>query len=71
MPFRTVSYYKFRCDDCYWFEEEIIDVKDARAKGWAISKDYRKCYCPSCAVLRRNVGCKGGRRLRPFSSSKK
>lgn len=36
------------CDDC-GREEEFTAYVKARAAGWAVAKDYSKCYCPSCA----------------------
>ena len=59
--------YKFVCDDCLK-DDFFATPKYAREAGWAVSKDYRKCYCPSCAPARRNVGCKGGRRRSPFTA---
>ena len=58
MPFRIVKYARFMCDQCGKQEEIefIVRVNEARKKGWAISKDYKKCYCPKCAPQRRNVG---------------
>lgn len=45
------------CDDCgYSVELNISSVSASRKFGWAISKNYKKCYCPNCAPRRRNVG---------------
>lgn len=65
--FFTTSFYRFICDDCFK-REEFYSVREARSNGWAISKNYRKCYCPKCAPFRRNVGCKGVRRRTPFTA---
>lgn len=42
----------YKCDDC-GRQTEFTSYIKARASGWAISKDYKKCYCPSCAPGRR------------------
>lgn len=50
MPFRIIKFYKFTCDKCGYTEGlNVKNGKRAREYGWAISKDYRKCYCPACA----------------------
>lgn len=36
------------CDDC-GREDEFTSYVKARAAGWAVAKDYSKCYCPTCA----------------------
>lgn len=36
------------CDDC-GREDEFESYIKARNAGWAVAKDYTKCYCPSCA----------------------
>lgn len=36
------------CDDC-GREDEFTSYIKARRAGWAVAKDYGKCYCPSCA----------------------
>lgn len=36
------------CDDCVR-EDEFTSYVKARSADWAISKDYKKCYCPNCA----------------------
>ena len=41
-------------------KQSAIDI--ARAKKWAVSRGRNNCYCPDCAVSRRNVGKKGGKR---------
>lgn len=57
MPFFIIQYTEYICDQCGYQEKIIVGrAVDARKKGWAISKDYKKCYCPKCAPQRRNVG---------------
>lgn len=51
MPFQIVKYTALICDKCG--ESTAINTsnpKDARKYGWMISKDYKKCYCPNCAI---------------------
>lgn len=36
------------CDDC-GRENEFTSYVKARKAGWAVAKDYSKCYCPTCA----------------------
>lgn len=38
----------YKCDDCGTCGEFSSYVL-ARAAGWAVSKDYKNCYCPACA----------------------
>lgn len=52
----------YSCDDCKNHTEWYRSHKAAIAAGWAISRDYKKCYCPTCAPFRRNVGHTGERR---------
>ncbi len=40
------------CDDCGRTDGFSSYIK-ARAAGWAVAKDYSKCYCPNCAPLHR------------------
>lgn len=42
----------YNCDDC-GREAEFTSYVKARLSGWAVSKDYSKCYCPACAPLHR------------------
>lgn len=49
---RTKTY---TCDDCGARGAFTSYVK-ARAAGWAVAKDYEKCYCPTCAPAHRNGG---------------
>ena len=39
---------KYICCDC-GREDVFGGYRQARAAGWAISKDYKNCYCPNCA----------------------
>ncbi len=43
---------KYICDDC-GRTAEFNGYRRARAAGWAISKQYTKCYCPDCAPRHR------------------
>ena len=60
--------FRLQCKDCKIAEIEIeaatkqsaIDI--ARAYIWAVARDRKNCYCPICAVARRNVGKNGGKR---------
>lgn len=54
----------FSCDECGRLEEfsGLSNFREVRLFGWAISKTYKKCYCPNCAPEKRNVG----RPARPF-----
>lgn len=52
----------YLCDDCKRCVERFKSHKAAKLAGWAISRDYTKCYCPTCAPFRRNVGHTGKRR---------
>lgn len=45
----------YKCDDC-GRTDEFTSYKKARAADWAVSKDYLKCYCPSCAPAHRRGG---------------
>ena len=45
----------YTCDGCKRMDEFSSYIK-ARAAGWAVSKDYLKCYCPSCAPAHRRGG---------------
>lgn len=46
------------CDDCHTLGK-FKSYKAARRAGWAIARDYKTCYCPNCAPMHRNVGCRG------------
>lgn len=51
MPFYRITYTELICDKCGKQEKLLIrNSKQAREYGWAISKDYKKCYCPDCAI---------------------
>ncbi len=65
MPFYPIKRYTFIFDDC-GVSDYFRSHKDARRHGWAVSKDYRKCYCPFCAAAHRNTGRNGVRRRTPF-----
>lgn len=54
----TQKIFHFVCDYCGKKVDYLTlhTAKDARSYGWAISKDYKKCYCPQCAPKFRNVG---------------
>ena len=58
MPFFVRKCFYYQCDDCntVFSTFDYYDLRDVRKLGWAISKDYKKCYCPACAPKRRNVG---------------
>ena len=43
------------CDDC-GRKDEFSSYKKARKEGWAVAKDYSKCYCPNCAPAHRRGG---------------
>lgn len=58
------------CDEIGCHEQADIScycrtngVKVARAAGWAISRDRKKCYCPKHAYGRTSVGCRGYRNI--------
>ena len=60
MPFHRITYTELTCDKCGKNEKLFVKSgKGARAHGWAISKDYKKCYCPDCADKMRSKGMKG------------
>lgn len=51
----------FTCDLCGVTAEFILSRNsDVRKEGWAISKDYKKCYCPNCKPKVTSVGAYGG-----------
>ena len=52
---------EYTCDDC-GKTELFKSRKLALKSGWAVSRDYQRCYCPKCAPFRRNVGHTGARR---------
>lgn len=49
---------KYVCDDCGTSAEFTSYIK-ARGAGWAISRDYKTCYCPECAPPHRLGGANG------------
>ncbi len=46
---------EYVCDDC-GARCEFTGYVKARRAGWAVSKDYKKCYCTACAPDHRNGG---------------
>ena len=54
----TVKIYHYECDHCKKkaHYRDFGQARDIRKYGWALSKDYKKCYCPECAPKFRNVG---------------
>ena len=60
MPFYIIHYNTFICDNCKEKADFILGkAVEVRKHGWAISKDYRKCYCPKCAPAFKSKGCCG------------
>ena len=60
MPFYIEKRNVFICDNCGIRAEFILGHnREVRKYGWAISKDYQKCYCPSCRDMFTSVGCYG------------
>lgn len=49
----------YLCDDCNKNARKFKNYPSAISAGWAISRDRKKCYCPSCAPNHRNTG-RGG-----------
>lgn len=49
------------CDDCKNAVGKFGSIKAAIAAGWAVSRDYRRCYCPDCAPRHRHTGKFGPR----------
>ena len=49
----------YLCDDCRKVLEVFKSHKAAIAAGWAVSRDYKNCYCPHCAPKHRHTG-RGG-----------
>ena len=45
----------YTCADC-GIKGEFITYVDARKADWALSKDYKTCYCPECAPPHRLGG---------------
>lgn len=48
----------YTCDDCH-VTAVFRSYLKARAADWAISKDYKNCYCPECAPAHRLGGANG------------
>lgn len=61
MPFYIKKNLVLTCEDCGHTEtlKNVARTTDARKHGWSISKDYKKCYCPSCGWKHQSVGCRG------------
>lgn len=49
----------YTCDDCTTEKAVFKSYKKARAANWAISRDYKSCYCPECAPVHRLGGANG------------
>lgn len=48
----------YTCDDC-GIKAVFKSYKKARAAGWALSGNYKNCYCPECAPPHRLGGANG------------
>lgn len=48
------------CEDCRTIER-FKSILAAKAAGWGISRDYRRCYCPDCAPRHRHTGKYGAK----------
>ena len=61
MPFYIEKNLVLTCEDCGHTKtlNNVARTADARKHGWSISKDYKKCYCPSCGWKHQSVGCRG------------
>lgn len=44
----------YECDDCGITAQFSSYDKARKVGGWSVAKDYKKCYCPSCAPAHRN-----------------
>jgi uncharacterized Zn-binding protein involved in type VI secretion len=58
------------CDKCGFSADiggysVITSVEAARAKGWAVARNRRTCYCPDCAASARIAGCGGKHQKKP------
>ena len=51
------------CEDCRK-TERFKSILAAKAAGWGISRDYRRCYCPDCAPRHRHTGKYGAKIIR-------
>lgn len=51
------------CDDCSRKAAKFKSHRAAKAAGWAVSRDYTKCYCPSCAPEHRHTGRGGAKQV--------
>ena len=60
MPFHIRKINFFKCDSCGKEAEfSLVNNREVRKYGWAISKDYKRCYCPACKDMYTSVGCFG------------
>lgn len=50
------------CEDCCR-TERFKSILTAKAAGWGISRDYKRCYCPDCAPGHRHTGRFGGKNV--------
>lgn len=50
----------FKCEDCKT-TGAYSSKKKARNMGWAVARDNKTCYCPTCAFKHRSTGCKGAK----------
>lgn len=49
----------YLCDDCKKSVGKFQNYPEAGAAGWAVSRDRKKCYCPTCAPDHRHTGRRG------------
>ena len=49
------------CDDCKNAMAKFSSMKAAIASGWAVSRNYKRCYCPDCAPRHRHTGKYGAK----------
>lgn len=54
----------YTCDDCKNVHTTFKSRNAALAAGWAVARDYTKCYCPTCAPSHR-LGGANGKHKRP------
>lgn len=60
MGFYISKHFNFICDSCGRKESRILGkAVEIRKFGWAVAKDYRKCYCPTCRPMFISRGCCG------------
>lgn len=70
------NFWLFVCDDCN--NERVVSsstkedaFNEVRYQGWAIARDRNTCFCPSCSVFHRNVGCNGTGLIKTAKSKRK